>query len=62
MLHWIMDDPEGFYEASRIPFSTGKLHKAKLQSVLGFGSAKLAGRFAYLQQKHMREKAKYPVN
>ena len=56
VLRWIIDDPEGFYQASIIPFSKGTMHKAKLQSILGFGKSKLAGRFAYLQQKKMREK------
>jgi glycosyltransferase involved in cell wall biosynthesis len=56
ILRWIIDDPEGFYQASIIPFSKGTMHKAKLQSLLGFGKSRLARRFAYLQQKKMRDK------
>lgn len=62
VLHWIIDDPEGFYRASIIPFSKGTMHKAKLKSILGFGKARLAGRFAYLQQKHMWKKEKLNIN
>ena len=38
------------------------MRKAKLQSVLGFGKARLAGRFAYLQQKRMREKESHSIS
>lgn len=62
VLRWIIDDPEGFYQASIIPFSKSTMRKAKLQSVLGFGKARLAGRFAYLQQKRMREKENHSIS
>lgn len=62
VLRWIIDDPDGFYQASITPFSKRTMHKAKLQSVLGFGKARLAGRFTYLQQKHMRLKKKEAVS
>lgn len=57
VIGWIIDDPDSFYQASIVPFSKGTMMKAKLQSKMGLSNkSRLAGRFAYLQQKYMRDK------
>ena len=56
-LRWIVENPEGYYQASLIPYSKETMNKAKLKSIFSFGKARLAGRLAYLRQKRMREKA-----
>ena len=57
VIGWIIDDPDSFYQASIVPFSKGTMMKAKLQSKMGLSNkSRLAGRFAYLQQKYMRAK------
>ncbi len=54
IIRWIINNPNGFYQASITPFSKRTMLKAKLQSILGFGKTKLKGKFFYLQQKRMR--------